>query len=133
GPAVVLSPARDGKGGPVVPVSLADGFQQSGALGADGGAEGGVFHIAAGEHRPVLTQQRRPHGKFGVGRIGKLVHGKGSLHQLLVGHGASLLEMVCPHYRPRISTAQGKAFPLRGWGHMPMASVRVSTASLTCL
>src|SRR5699024_12645884 len=50
-----------------------------------------------------------------------------------VGHGASLLEMVCPHYRPRISTAQGKAFPLRGWGHMPMASVRVSTASLTCL
>ena len=36
GPAVVRSPAGDGDGHPVLPVSLADRFQQGGALGAEG-------------------------------------------------------------------------------------------------
>lgn len=85
GPAVVLAPARHGQGGKL-PVPLADGLHQGGALRADGGAVGGIFHIAAGEHRAVGTEQRRANGKVGIGHVGAIQHGKGQIHQGLVGH-----------------------------------------------
>ena len=49
---------------------LADGGAGGYSLGADASAKSGVFHIAAGDHRSVVTFQRRAYGKAGVGSIG---------------------------------------------------------------
>ena len=46
-----------------VPMPLADGLGHRRPLGADGGAEGGVFDVAAGEHRAVAALQGGAHGE----------------------------------------------------------------------
>lgn len=74
--------APQGNGGPVVPVSLADRLQQGGALGTDGGAEGGILHVAAGKHGAVPAQQGGSHRKMRIGYIGKSMHGKRAGYQL---------------------------------------------------
>ena len=74
-----------------VPVPLADGLEDGGALGADGAAVGGVFNVAAGENRAVGALQRRPHRKVGIGDIGPVQHGHGGPAKLVSCHEASLL------------------------------------------
>jgi hypothetical protein len=39
-------------------------------FGAQGEAVGGVFHVAAGKHLPLLGQQRRAHLNPGIRGIG---------------------------------------------------------------
>ena len=85
GPAVIGAVAhhcQTGKG----PAALTDGLDQGGALGAEGGAVSGVFHIAAGIYGPVRPLQRGAHGEAGVRNIGFFQHGEGQLHQSLIGH-----------------------------------------------
>ena len=90
GPAVVRAVAHHGQPGEF-PAALADGLHQRGALGADRGAEGGVFHVAAGVDHPIRPFQGGPHGKVGVGDVGALEHGEGLLHQFLISHGITPL------------------------------------------
>ena len=99
GPAVVPAPPRDGNGGPVVPVALADRLQQGGTLGTDRGAKGGVLHIAAGKYSAVPAQQSGSHRKAGIGCIRKSMHGKRACYQLLVCHICFLL-IVGPDLTP---------------------------------
>ena len=56
-------------------------------LGADGGAEAGVFDVAAGEHRAVAALQGGAHGEVGVGDVGPVQHGDGRGLQFVSGHG----------------------------------------------
>ncbi|MPN32267.1 hypothetical protein SDC9_179745 [bioreactor metagenome] len=87
GPAIIGAAPRHGQPDPIVPMPLADRLEKGGALGADGGAEGRVFHVAACEHRAVGAKNGRAHGKAGIGHIGKMEHIKCLLHQFLIGHG----------------------------------------------
>ena len=81
----VLSAAH-GDGGKV-PVSVVDRLEEGGALGADRGAVGRVFDVAALIHRPVGAQQRRAHLIAGVGDVG-MGHGlSGKLTQFFGCHG----------------------------------------------
>ncbi|CAN3986273.1 Copper amine oxidase-like N-terminal domain-containing protein, partial [Dysosmobacter welbionis] len=74
-----------------VPVPLADGFGHRGPLGADGGTEGGVLDVAAGEHRTVAALQGGAHGEVGIGDVGPVQHGDGRGLQFFTGHGNTLL------------------------------------------
>ena len=74
-------------------------LQQGGALGTDGGAEGGILHVAAGKHGAVPAQQGGSHRKMRIGYIGKSMHGKRAGYQLPVGHIRSLL-ILCPFPSP---------------------------------
>ena len=49
-PAVIFTVACDGDALHVVDMAFADCLCQCGAFGADGGAVGGVFHVASGEY-----------------------------------------------------------------------------------
>ena len=73
GPAVVLPLTGDGDGLKIPGMSFTDRLDQSGAFGADGGAIGGVFHVAAGKYGAVGTQQSGSHREMGVGDIGVLL------------------------------------------------------------
>ena len=68
-------------------VALADGLEHGSALGADGGGVSGIFNVAAGVDRAVLTLQRRAHGEVGIGAVGPLQHGNGGGLQFVTGHG----------------------------------------------
>ena len=70
-----------------IPMALADGLEDGGAFGADGETVGGVFNVAAGEHRAVAALQRRTHGKMGIGAVGAVQHGNGGPAQFLFCHG----------------------------------------------
>ena len=65
--------AADGDGSEI-PVSIVDGFENGGALGAVGGAVGGVFNVAALVDGAIGAQQRRPNLVTRIGHIG-MVHG----------------------------------------------------------
>ena len=70
---------------------LTDGLDDGGALGADGGAVGCVFNVAAGVDRAVAALQRRTYREVGLGDIGHVQHGDGFLAEFLFGHGGFLL------------------------------------------
>ena len=65
--------AANGDGGKV-PVAVVDGLEKGGALGAVGGAVGGIFDIAALIDRAVGAQQRRAYIEAGIRGVG-LPHG----------------------------------------------------------
>ena len=65
--------AADGNGGKR-PVSVVDGLEKGGALGAIGGTVGGVFNVAALIDGSVGTQQRRAYLVARIGHIG-MAHG----------------------------------------------------------
>ena len=69
GVAVVLPVTVDSDAHEVA-VSLADGLARGGPLGADGAAEGGIFHVASGKDRTVAALERGADGKMGIRDIG---------------------------------------------------------------
>ena len=74
--------------GSKVPVAVVDRLEEGGALGADRGAVGRVFDVAALIHRPVGAQQRRAHLIAGVGDVG-MGHGlSGKLTQFFGCHSS---------------------------------------------
>ena len=77
--------AADSNGGEI-PVAVVDGFENGGALGAVGGAKGGVFNVAALVNCAVGTQKRSADLVAGVGGIGP-EHGLlGQFNKLFGGH-----------------------------------------------
>ena len=50
-------------------VAFADCLYAGDALGADGAAKGGVFHVAAGEHAAVGTFEGGTNCKAGIGNV----------------------------------------------------------------
>jgi len=50
-------------------VTVADGADDGGSLGADGESVRSVFHVAAAENFPGFRQQRRSHVEFAVGAM----------------------------------------------------------------
>ena len=85
----VLPPARYYQADKVHP-PFRHGVKDGVALRADPGRIGGILHVAAGEHRPIGTLQRRPHRKVGVGHISPVQHGHGGGFQFFSGHDALL-------------------------------------------
>ena len=58
-------------------VSFCYGVENGIAFGTDAGGIDGIFHIAAGEYRAVITFQRGTDGEMGVGAVSTVQHGHG--------------------------------------------------------
>ena len=70
-----------------IPMALADGLEDGGAFGTDGETVGGVFNVAAGEHRAVAALQGGAHREMGIGTVGPIQHGDSRGLQFFTGHG----------------------------------------------
>ena len=53
-----------------MPLAGGDSGKDGHPLGADGGAEGGVFDVAAGEDAAVGGEDGGAHGEVGIGSVG---------------------------------------------------------------
>ena len=69
-----------------VPVTVIDGFEEGGALGAVGRTIGGVFDVAALVYGAVSTEQGRADLVAGVGNVGEGHGFFGQFYQFFRGH-----------------------------------------------